>query len=184
MAKAASVNPTFRVFRGSGGRRDGPGFRRVFAWIGVTALSANSGQWAGTGFRIAQAPSIRRLTAAPRPVSLAGMNEYEIAGLAASRMAAWASVASAAAAAVAALGIWVFGIGMMRSNERRAETEKDRHTQIMTAFKDAAEDRKAAQADAAEDRKVTQGMLAALQELIRRTSPPSSQDGPQPGPAE
>ena len=112
------------------------------------------------------------------------MNEYEIAGLAASRMAAWASVASAAAAAVAALGIWVFGIGMMRSNTRRAETEKDRHTQIMTAFKDAAEDRKAAQADAAEDRKVTQGILAALTELVRRTSPPSSQDGPQPGPAE
>ena len=91
---------------------------------------------------------------------------------------------SAAAAAVAALGIWVFGIGMMRSNERRAETEKDRHTQIMTAFKDAAEDRKAAQADAAEDRKVTQGMLAALTEMLRRTSPPSSQAGPQPGPAE
>ena len=100
------------------------------------------------------------------------MNEYEIAGLAASQMGAWASVASAAAAAVAASGIWVFGIGMMRSNTRRAETEKDRHTQIMAAFKDAAEDRKAAQAQAAEDRKVTQGMLAALEELIRRTSPP------------
>ena len=112
------------------------------------------------------------------------MNEYEIARLAASQMAAWASVASAAAAAVAALGIWVFGIGMMHSNTRRAETEKDRHTQIMAAFKDAAEDRKAAQAaedrkaaQAAEDRKVTQGMLAALEELIRRTSP-------RPGPAE
>jgi len=55
LAKAASVNPTFRVFRGSGGRGAGPGFRRVFAWIGVTALSANSGQWVITGFRIAQA---------------------------------------------------------------------------------------------------------------------------------
>ena len=185
LAKAASVNPTFRVFRGSGGCGAGPGFRRVLAWTDAIALSANSGQWVGTGLRIAQAPSIRRLTATPRPVILAAMNEYEIAGLAASRMAAWASVASAAAAAVAALGIWVFGIGMMRSNTRRAETEKDRHTQIMTAFKDAAEDRKAAQAQmaqaatqAAEDRKVTQGILVALQELIRRTSPP------QPGPAE
>ena len=60
---------------------------------------------------------------------------------------------------VAAVGIWYFGIGMKCSNDRRAE-------------------------DAAEDRKVTQAMLAALTELIRRTSPPSSQDGPRPGPAE
>ena len=48
----------------------------------------------------------------------------------------------------------------------------------------AQEQARAAQEQAAEDRKVTQGMLAALQELIRRTSPPSSQDGPRPGPAE
>ena len=96
---------------------------------------------------------------------------------------------------IAAVGIWYFGNRMERSNKRRAETEKDRHEQIMESFKQAAEDRKAAlaqadedrkaaQADAAEDRKVTQGMLAALQELIRRTSLPSSQAGPQPGPAE
>ena len=88
------------------------------------------------------------------------MNEYEIAGLAASRMAAWASVASASAAAFAAVGIWFFGVVMFLQNRSRA--------------KQAAEDRK----EAAEDRKVTQGMLAALQELIRRTSPP------RPGPAE
>ena len=60
---------------------------------------------------------------------------------------------------VAAVGIWYFGVGMKRSNDRRAE-------------------------DAAEDRKVTQAMLAALTELIRRTSPAPSQDGPRPGPAE
>ena len=54
---------------------------------------------------------------------LASMNEYEIASLAASRMAAWAS---AAAAAVAALGIWVFGIGMNRSNTRREKADQRR----------------------------------------------------------
>ena len=92
---------------------------------------------------------------------------------------------------IAAAAVWYFGNRMERSNKRRAETEKDRHEQIMASFKQAAEDRKAALAqadedrkaalaDAAEDRKVTQGMLAALQELIRRTSLPSSQAGPQP----
>ena len=60
---------------------------------------------------------------------------------------------------IAAVGIWYFGNRMERSNKRRAQ-------------------------DAADDRKVTQAMLAALTELIRRTSPPSSQDGPRPGPAE
>ena len=78
------------------------------------------------------------------------MNEYEIANLAASQMAARASVASAAAAAVVALGIWVFGVGMLVQNWRRAEAEKNRHTESMTA----------------------------LSELIRRTSPPSSRAGP------
>ena len=85
------------------------------------------------------------------------MNDYEMASLAASQMAAQASLASAAAAAVAALGIWVFGIGMLVQNwhrakaeRHRAEAEKDRHTESM----------------------------AALTELIRRTAPPSSQAGP------
>lgn len=59
---------------------------------------------------------------------------------------------------LAALGIWAGVIAMIVVNVTRA--------------KDAAEDRKAMQAQAAQDRKVTQGMLAALQELIRRTSPP------------
>ena len=85
---------------------------------------------------------------------------------------------------IAAVGVWVFGVGMNRSNARRTKAEENRHTEVMAAFEQAAEDRKAAQAEAAADRKVTQGMLAALQELIRRTSPPSSQAGPQPGPAE
>ena len=133
------------------------------------------------------------------------MNEYEIARLAIARdglTVSYIGLAIAAgnmlAAIVAAAGIWVFGHAMKRANENRAETEKNRHEQIMAAFKDAAEDRKAAreqaaaaaaaaQAAAAEDRKVTQATLAALErqgdalaEILRRTSPTS----PPPGPAE
>ena len=88
------------------------------------------------------------------------MNEYEIARLAIARdglTVSYIGLAIAAgnmlAAIVAAAGIWVFGHAMKRANENRAETEKNRHEQIMAAFKDAAEDRKAAQAAAAEDRK-------------------------------
>ena len=101
------------------------------------------------------------------------------------------AVVSALGSPVAALGIWLFGIVMLfqnrsraKADRRRADAERNRHTEAMTALAQAAEDRKAMQAQAAEDRKVTQGSLAALQELIRRTSPPSSQAGPQPGPAE
>ena len=126
------------------------------------------------------------------------MTEYEAASLAIAQdglTASYIGLAIAAgnmlAAMVAAAGIRVFGTGMKRANENRAETEKNRHEQIMAAFKDAAEDRKASQAAAAEDRKVTQATLAALErqgdvlaELVRRTSPPSSQAGPRPGPAE
>ena len=126
------------------------------------------------------------------------MTEYEAASLAIARdglTASYIGLAIAAgnmlAAIVAAAGIWVFGTSMKRANENRAETEKNRHEQIMAAFKDAAEDRKAAQAAAAEDRKVTQATLAALErqgdvlaEILRRTSPPSSQAGSRPGPAE
>ena len=43
-----------------------------------------------------------------------------------------------------ALGIWVFGVGMLVQNWRRAKAGKNRHTESMTA----------------------------LSELIRRTSPP------------
>ena len=79
--------------------------------------------------------------------------------------------ASALGSPIAAAGIWLFGIAMLFQNRSRKEQ--------------AAEDRKAAReqaerqaAAAADDRKVTQGMLAALQELIRRTPPA------RPGPAE
>ena len=72
------------------------------------------------------------------------------------------------AAIIAATGIWVFGIGMLAQNWRREKAERRRAEQ---------ERRRAEQA--AEEQKVTQGMLAALQELIRRTSPT-----PPPGPAE
>ena len=74
---------------------------------------------------------------------------------------------ASAVAATLVVGIMAFGVHeMRRSNNQRA--------------KDAA----AAQAAASDDRKVTQGILAALTELVRRTSPPPSQDGPRPGPAE
>ena len=118
---------------------------------------ANSARRGRTARPPAPAASKAGLTARPRPPIIPGMDAYQAASLAASQMAAWAAVASAAAAA--ALGIWIFGLAMKRANDQRA-------------------------AQAAADRKVTQGMLAALQELIRRTAPPSSQAGPQPGPAE
>ena len=98
------------------------------------------------------------------------MTEFEAASLAISRAGLTASYIGLAIAAgnmlaaiVAAVGIWVFGSAMHRSNKqraeaetRRAEAEKNRHEESMTA----------------------------LSELIRRTSPPSSQAGPRPGPAE
>ena len=141
-----------------GARRPPREYPRTAAGV----ASAVTGSWA--------APCRSR----PCRHSLAGMNEYEMASLAASRMAAQASLASAAAAAVAASGIWVFGIGMLVQNWRRAkaerhraEAEKDRHTESMEA-----------------DRRRHEEAMAALTELIRRTAPPSSQAGPPPGPAE
>ena len=110
------------------------------------------------------------------------MTEYEAASLAISRAgltATYIGLAIAAgnmlAAIVAAVGIWVFGSAMHRSNkqraeadQRRAEAEKDRHTESMEAERRRAE---------AEKNRHEESM-AALKELIRRTSPP------QPGPAE
>ena len=90
---------------------------------------------------------------------LAGMTPYETASLTAAHIGLAIAAGNMLAAIGAAVGIWIFGNRMERSNKRRAQ-------------------------DAADDRKVTQGMLAALTELIRRTSPPSSQAGPRPGPAE
>ena len=71
---------------------------------------------------------------------------------------------ASAVAAMLVVGIMAFGVyEMRRSNDQRAEADKrrakaetNRHAESMTA----------------------------LQELIRRTSPPSSQAGPLPGPAE
>ena len=93
------------------------------------------------------------------------MTPYETASLAASQMAAWASVASAMISAFIAY-LMLRGIReMKRLNDTRVK-----------------------QADTAEQ--ATKGMLtalerqgAALAEIVRRTSPPSSQDGPRPGPA-
>ena len=131
------------------------------------------------------------------------MTPYETASLAVAN-------GNMVAAIIAAAGIWVFGVGMLVQNWLRAkDAAEDRKAaqaqavqaqaaqaqaaqaqaqaqaaQAQAAAAAAQAQARAAQEQAAEDRKVTQGMLTALQELIRRTSPPSSQDGPRPGPAE
>ena len=106
------------------------------------------------------------MTAAPRPVTLVGMIPPEPDTL---------DVLIRLAPLVAASGIWVFGAGMLVQNglrakaeRRRAEAEKNRHTESMEAEKRRAE---------AEKNRHTESMTA-LSELIRRTSPP------RPGPAE
>ena len=83
--------------------------------------------------------------------------DIEIAIAAAS---AFGSIVSGLAATIAAVGIWHFGRAMNRTNETRAAQAEQQAK------------------DAAEDRKVTQAMLAALTELLRRMSPPQSQNGP------
>ena len=103
----------------------------------------------------------------------------------------FAEIVLRAGPTLAAVGIWVFGAFMVFQNwrkERKADAAQAQAVEDRkAALADAAEARKVTQgmlADAAEDRKVTQAMLAALTELVRRTSPPSSQAGPQPSPAE
>ena len=88
------------------------------------------------------------------------MTPYEAASLA-------VADGNMVAAIIAAAGIWVFGVGMLAQNWFRAK----------------ADQRRAAQADTAQ--RAMEGMLTALErqgkaleELIRRTSPPSSQGGP------
>ena len=105
----------------------------------------------------ARRPSLARprrlLTAPPRPTILASMNEYEIASLAASQMAAWASVVISAFIAY----LMLCGIReMTRLNDTRA-----------------------AQADTAQ--RAMEGMLTALErqgkaleEVVRRMSPHSA----------
>ena len=101
------------------------------------------------------AASIRGLTAAPRPTILAGMTP-ETAGL------TFAEIALRGGPTLAAVGVWIFGAIMVFQNWRKE--------------RQAAEDRKAAQAAAAESRQVTNGLLAALERqgqalerLINRT---------------
>ena len=140
------------------------------------------------------------------------MTPYETASLAVADIALYIAGAAAFAAFVSAmtspLVVWLMRKGikeMVKANtDRAAQAAEDRKAiqahmaqaaaqaaedrkAIQAQMAQAAEDRKAIQAQmaqAAEDRKVTQGMLAALTELVRRTSPPSSQAGSQPGPAE
>ena len=107
--------------------------------------------------------------------------DIEIAIAAAS---AFGSVASALAATIAAVGIWHFGRAMNRTNETRTALAEQQAKDAAEGRAQAAEDRAQAaedraqaaedRAQAAEDRKVTQAMLAALTELLRRTSPPQS----------
>ena len=94
------------------------------------------------------------------------MTPYETASLA-------VADGNMVAAIIAAAGIWVFGVGMLVQNWLRAK----------------ADQRRAAQADTAQQ--AMEGILTALErqgkaleEIIRRTAPASSQAGPQPGPAE
>ena len=107
------------------------------------------------------------------------MTPAETTGL---TFAEFVEYASALGSPIAAAGIWLFGIAMLFQNrsrkEQAAEDRKLAREQAERQAAQAAEDRKAAREQAAEEQKVTQGMLAALQELIRRTSPP------RPGPAE
>ena len=118
------------------------------------------------------------------------MNAYETANIAVAQAnlaiaerAADASVGSvvigalALCTSVAVVILMRWGIKTMKdSNENRAETERHRHEQIMTAFKDAAEDRKLVREQAEQQAKVTNGLLAALERqgqalerLINRT---------------
>ena len=104
--------------------------------------------------------------------------DIEIAIAAAS---AFGSIVSALAATIAAVGIWHFGRAMNRTNETRAALAEQQAKDAAEDRAQAAEDRVQAaedRAQAAEDRKVTQAMLAALTELIRRTSPPPSRSRP------
>ena len=70
------------------------------------------------------------------------MNEYEIARLAVARDGLDVAAGNMLAAIIAAVGIWVFGIGMLVQNwlraktaraeaeQRRAEAEQRRHEEI------------------------------------------------------
>ena len=91
------------------------------------------------------------------------------------------------AAIIAAAGIWVFGVGMLVQNWLRAKADQRRAAQADTA-QQAMEGTLKAMGGTL---KAMEGMLTALErqgkaleEIIRRTAPASSQAGPRPGPAE
>ena len=81
------------------------------------------------------------------------MTEYESASLTASHIGLAIAAGNMLAAIVAATGIWVFGLAMKRANDQRAEAEQRR-------------------ADAEKNRH--EESMTALKELIRRTSPPQA----------
>ena len=110
----------------------------------------------GPAVQIAGVAGPRRRQAGPGPHPPGKgrrMTEYEAASLTASYIGLAIAAGNMLAAIVAAAGIRVFGSAMHRSNKQRAEAEKNRHEESMTALK----------------------------ELIRRTSP--SQPGPAECPA-
>ena len=85
------------------------------------------------------------------------MAEYEAASLAISRAGLTASYIGLAIAAgnmlaaiVAAAGIRVLGSAMHRSNKQRAEAEKNRHEESMTAIKELIRHTSPSQPDPAE----------------------------------
>ena len=108
------------------------------------------------------------------------MTPYEAASLA-------VADGNMVAAIIAAAGIWVFGVGMLAQNWFRAKADQRRAAQADTAQRAMEGTLKAMDGTL----KGMEGMLTALErqgkaleEIIRRTSPASSQDGPRPGPAE
>ena len=91
------------------------------------------------------------------------------------------------AAIIAAAGIWVFGVGMLVQNWLRAKADQRRAAQADTAQQAMEGTLKAMEGTL----KAMEGMLTALErqgkaleEIIRRTAPASSQASPRPGPAE
>ena len=98
------------------------------------------------------------------------------------------------AAIIAAAGIWVFGVGMLAQNWLRAKADQRRAAQADTAQQAMDGTLKAMEGTLKAMEGTLKGMEGiltalerqgkALEEIIRRTSPASSQDGPRPGPAE
>ena len=113
------------------------------------------------------------------------MNEYEIARLAVARDGLDIAAGNMLAAIIAAVGIWVFGIGMLVQNWLRAKAEQLRaKTEQLRAeaeqlraeaeqLRAEAEQRRAEaeQRRAEAEQHRHEETMTALTELIRRTSP-------------